>query len=292
MLFTRRNFLKAAGVGAALAGYTYAYHSCKRYPARKALLIGVDGLRADSLALVPTPNIDSLIHAGAYSFEAQAIDETWSAPGWNTILTGVFPKKHGVKDNSFSGKNNEQYPTIFSRLAQGKTGSAVAWNPLEELIGKGENHNYYSYNDRKVVRRTEAFLYSGVFDFIFTHFISVDNAGHLHGFSDAVLEYAAAIEEIDGYVGKLVDAIRNRQTYSEEEWLVMLVSDHGGRGKGHGGTSPEEKTIPYIVEGLTVEPGRIVVPPLQVDVVPTVLTHLGVPIKPEWGLDGKVVGLK
>jgi hypothetical protein len=28
-----------------------------------------------------------------------------------------------------------------------------------------------------------------------------------------------------------------------------------------------------------------------VDVVPTALTHLGVAIKPEWGLDGKAVGL-
>ena len=40
-----------------------------------------------------------------------------------------------------------------------------------------------------------------------------------------------------------------------------------------------------------VKKGEIIPVPTHVDVAPTILKHLGIPIKPEWGLDGKVVGL-
>jgi hypothetical protein len=41
-----------------------------------------------------------------------------------------------------------------------------------------------------------------------------------------------------------------------------------------------------------VTPGPIEPAPTIVDIVPTALQHLGIPIQKKWQLDGRVVGLK
>jgi len=50
---------------------------------------------------------------GCYSLDAQCSAYTVSAPGWLSILTGVWPNKHQSLDNSFENTNYNQYPTIF-----------------------------------------------------------------------------------------------------------------------------------------------------------------------------------
>ena len=86
-------------------------------------------------------------------------------------------------------------------------------------------------------------------------------------------------------------ALISRSSSIVENWLVLIVSDHGGIGKGHGGQSPEEKTIPFIMWGNTVDNRKIVPFPSQVDVVPTILNHLKIEAPPTWDLDGRVIEL-
>ena len=56
----------------------------------------------------------------------------------------------------------------------------------------------------------------------------VDKAGHAYGFTAETPEYLAEIEEKDGQVKLLLEAIERRPTRSEEEWLVVVTTDHGG----------------------------------------------------------------
>ena len=77
----------------------------------------------------------------------------------------------------------------------------------------------------------------------------------------------------------------------QEDWLIIMSSDHGRREDGgHGGESPEERTIPFLISG-----GSVTVPfseaPRIVDVAVTALAHLGVELDPAWGLDGIVRGI-
>ena len=50
--------------------------------------------------------------------------------------------------------------------------------------------------------------------------------------------------------------------------------------------------VPLIMHGSGVQKGEILPIPGQVDVAPTILNFMGIPVKSEWNLDGKVVGLK
>ena len=74
----------------------------------------------------------------------------------------------------------------------------------------------------------------------------------------------------------------------------MLVStDHGRTSDGgHGGDSPEERTIFFLASGPAAIHGRPQSPVHIVDVAVTALAHLGITAEPAWGLDGKVVGIR
>jgi hypothetical protein len=85
-----------------------------------------------------------------------------------------------------------------------------------------------------------------------------------------------------------------RPAYVREDWLIVVCTDHGGREKdhGHGEHVPDIRTGLLILQGPAVRAGRIPGATCNADVAATALTHLGVPIKPEWKLDGRAVGLR
>ena len=298
----RRAFIKALGYST-LAGISCCPSHVPSSPieyAKKVLLIGVDGVRPDALQEARTPNIDLLVANGAYNFAARTGEFTVSGPGWSNILTGVWESKHGVKDNSFEGANYEQYPTVFTRLEKYKhslqTSCLASWESITKMIVPQADlkiyHPFGDDGDRIVARDAAYALRFKPIDFMFAYFMGVDEAGHNHGFDPAVKEYLSEIETIDRYVGLLMDGLRKRQDYRWEDWLTILVSDHGGKGKSHGGVGEEAMKVPLIMHGSGVQKGEILPIPGQVDVAPTILNFMGIPVKSEWNLDGKVVGLK
>ena len=74
--------------------------------------------------------------------------------------------------------------------------------------------------------------------------------------------------------------------------MILISTDHGGSGKGHGENIPEHTTIFYIASGKDVEKGEIKKQVYVIDVAVTALKHLGIDTKEEWDLDGEVSGLK
>lgn len=303
MSISRRNFLVAGSYGL-LVGCT-AGLVCEQFPRRekgleKVLLIGVDGLRPDALPEAATPNIDALVAEGAYSFSARTGIHTVSGPGWSNILTGAWENKHGVKDNSFKGALYQQYPTLISRVEKYKPGletvtvASLDWI-TNIIVTTADKKLYYPFGeegDAKVAKAATYLLEHGNVDLMFAYFMGVDMAGHNYGFDPKIPEYLSEIETIDHYVGVLVGAIKKRSNYNKERWLIILTSDHGGKGKNHDGVGEEAMKVPLIMHGPGVQSGEIVPIPTQVDIAPTILSYLGTPLRPEWGLDGKVVGLK
>ncbi len=270
------------------------------YYNNKVLLIGIDGLRPDALQKASTPAIDALIADGASSFDAQAGMHTVSGPSWSNILTGVWEDKHGVVDNTFKGADYDRHPSIFNKLEELAPGlstkSAVSWDGIQNnIITKADKRWYFPYfenGDVDVAKTSIDLLRNDDVDLMFTYFCNVDEAGHRHGFSPDVPEYLREIQTVDYHIGNIMNALISRSSYVVENWLVIVTSDHGGKGTGHGGQSPEEKTIPYIMWGDSVKRGNISPIPLQVDVVPTILKHLMVKAPDSWDLDGMAVGLR
>jgi arylsulfatase A-like enzyme len=276
---------------------------------KKVLVIGIDGVRPDVLAEVHTPAIDALAGEGAFSDRVTTKAQTVSGPGWSSMLTGVWPDKHGVTSNDFAGNNYAMYPDFLTRLelldGDFSTFAVVDWAPLGSEASGGPllsdtidvkldfdgDQLGYQEGDIRSVAAAVRFLENQDPDAAFVYIGYPDVAAHEHGARSH--EYYLSIENADVHVGRLVAALRNRPTYAREDWLILVSTDHGHRDEGgHGGDSPEERTVFYLASGPSVTNGSLPHDVNIVDVAVTALAHLGITIDPAWHLDGRVSGLK
>lgn len=279
---------------------------------RKVLFIGIDGCRFDAIEAANTPNLDQIREAGCYDPDCQILGEryqkndTISGPGWSSILTGVWADKHGVHNNTFLGKKYKQYPHFFTRLKEVRpdavTVSAVTWPPIQDFIVSAADHGLkfippkgdYVPADAETAQSVARILREENPTAVFYYIGQVDETGHKEGFHPTVQPYVAAIEQADKHIGEVLEALRSRKTYDDEEWLIIVTSDHGGKGTSHsaGHDVPEIRNSFLIVSGPAAKSGRIEEETFLVDAPVTALKYLGVDAKPEWNLDGHPVGLK
>ncbi len=147
--------------------------------------------------------------------------------------------------------------------------------------------------DRKMAETAARILKDDDPTAMFVYFHQVDSAGHSIGFSPDVPQYVQAIENVDGCIGTILNAMRSRATYDQENWLTIVCTDHGGFKRGHsdGHNIPEIRTVFLIVSGPAAKKGRIEEQVYLVDVSATALTHLLGQLEPRWQLDGQAVGL-
>ncbi|MFI1581331.1 alkaline phosphatase family protein [Embleya sp. NPDC020630] len=287
--------------GAALAASPAAGDSTPPLPngtkKAKTLVIGIDGLRFDKLQSGDAPHLKALMAGGVSApsnLYAQPFAPTVSGPGWSTIATGVWPDKHGVHDNTFAGSRYDKYPDFATRLETADpTASTLvvgAWGPIASTIfsPKVDVRVPTDENDDVAADTTARYLSTGNPDTTFMHLDAVDGAGHNNGGTSP--EYAKAVKDADTRVGKVLDALRARPTYAQEDWLVLVTADHGHTDSGgHGGATPQERQTFVIANGAGLPAGAVRYDVRLVDIAPTVLKHEGVRIDPAWGLDGQPI---
>lgn len=86
------------------------------------------------------------------------------------------------------------------------------------------------------------------------HAFCFDNPDHVgHGDGHDTPAYYAKLRELDGYVGRIVDAIKEAGIY--ENSIIIVTADHGGINKGHGGKTMEEMETPFIIAGKNIKKG-------------------------------------
>lgn len=218
---------------------------------KKLLLIGIDGCRPDALMNSNIPNIKGLLNNSVYSFDALTNSPTNGGNGWSTMLTGASASKHGVSDNTFSSPSFTLYPSFLKRLKTYnpalKAASIARWEPINEHIIDGIDIEKSPKTDQDVKNETVNTIKNDDPDALFVHFDDVDAAGHNDGFSADTPQYKTAIETTDSYIGEILTAIKNRKNYNNEDWLIIISTDHGGINKTHGGSSYQERNIFTII---------------------------------------------
>jgi endonuclease/exonuclease/phosphatase family metal-dependent hydrolase len=278
-------------------------------PVPKVLLVGWDGVRPDVLREVPTPNFDALAAAGAFSETAVSARPTVSGPCWSSILTGVWPEKHGVLSNNFTTNRYDTYPDFFTLIERVRpelnTFVVADWLPLvaensggpllsdeidRKVVLNGYDLGWLEADSISVDHAVEE-LRTGDPDILFVYAGSPDEISHNIG--GLGREYREAIVAADRQLGRLLEAIRARPSYPDEDWLILLTTDHGRTEEGgHGGITPAETTVYYLASGPSVPAGSLVESPGAVDLAATALAHLGIEADPAWELDGRVTGLE
>lgn len=260
---SRRSLLLSAAALTATAGPLAGLAgAAARTP--KVLVIGLDGALLTRIKDADAPHLDALMAAGLTapsSIYADPLAPTMSGPGWSTLITGVWPDKHNVKDNAFTGHRFAQYPDFLTRVETAKpaltTCAVSSWAPITDTVFSPRVDTRISTPsaeyDTGTTSRAVARLGDGDPAAVFVQLDNIDHAGHTYG--AASTQYTDAIHTADTQVGQLVAAVRGRPTYASEDWLIMVTADHGHTDAGgHGGSTLAERSTFLIATGPTLTP--------------------------------------
>lgn len=262
----RVNLFKKIG-SAALAGLAAAWLAMALPPApaeaSRLLILGVDGCRPDALLRCRAPHLSGLAGRGAFTWWALSRPPTKSGPCWSSVFTGAWSGKHGVTDNTFANSRFDLYPMLFRRLkdadaeADFNSGWFVYWPDLNAAMPHGADVSAGDWSDERTVDRAVDLLTRGNPSALLVQLGAIDSEGHASGFDPDNPAYRNAIETADGRVGEVLAAMRSRPGYADEDWMVIALTDHGGLGTHHGGSTIEEMRTFFIVSGGGTRPREI-----------------------------------
>lgn len=234
---------------------------------KKAVVIGYDGCRADILAekqeegavsyLLSKGASNNLLYCGGVNYPEKNTQDTSTAPGWCSILTGVWADEHGITGNGITKEIEPK--TLMTLFVEGELIDSASF--ITKWKGHFTNDNS-TYIDEKAyceenninvefeLRKNKEDIHTGAMaeitsadcsDFVFIIYEDTDSAGHDYGFSFNNSIYKDAFRTEDAYGYEVIKAIEARETYETEDWLIIVTSDHGGIGTGHGGASIQER---------------------------------------------------
>ncbi|MFE6736372.1 alkaline phosphatase family protein [Microbacterium sp. NPDC057650] len=232
----------------------------------RVLVVGWDGVRDDERRRAATPHLDAL---GARGFvravRVNEKDPTISGPVWSTMATGVHSDRHGVIDNDFAPNRFAEHPDFFTVFRSARPGATVfaagEWAPLftrmsggplfaggyRPPVGQLESLEGIAAIDEAVCGRAAQELLAADHTIVFAYFVLPDAVGHAEGVTP---RYRAAIETCDRQLGVLRAAIDARPGRADEDWTIIVLTDHGHLDEGHhGGDTDAERTAWIGAEG-------------------------------------------
>jgi arylsulfatase A-like enzyme/Tfp pilus assembly protein PilF len=283
---------------------------------QNVLLITLDTVRADALGCyggqAETPNLDRLA-GGGVRFDFAHAHAVLTLPSHVSILSGLYPFQHGVRDNS--GFRVRPGMAMVATLLKGKgfaTAAFIGGYPLDSQFGLDQGFDVY--DDRLddvgqtsqfvlAERRADAVVGSAMTWltgqrspwFAWVHVFDPHAAykpPEPYASRYRSNPYAGEVAFADAALGPLLDKVRMA---SDRPTLVIVTGDHGEGLGDHGeathGVFAYEATlrIPLIVAqvggasgaGRSNGGGRVSSAPVQhVDILPTILDGLGVPSPP------------
>lgn len=231
------------------------------------VIIGVDGLSPEGIRRARTPVLHRMMAEGASTLHARGVMPTSSSPNWASMISGAGPEQHGVTSNEWKPGQGAIvptevgpggiFPTVFGLLRQQRPSSRIGcfhdWDDFARLVEPGVcDRLVHPDGPVETTRQAVAFLKEERPALLFIHLDHVDHAGHEHGHGTP--QYDAAIEEADRLIGLVLEGIKDSGLADRS--LVLVTADHGGKGKGHGGSTMGEIEIPWIIQGPGVARGR------------------------------------
>ncbi len=249
---------------------------------RRVLIISVDGLRPDAIALAPMPNLMRLMQTGAYSLKAQTIFPSVTLPSHASMLTGECPSKHGVDWNDTEPERGYAIGVDIFDLAHAaglQTVMLVGKKKLEQITEPTSLDIFKAINDRDVVLADWLVNnFPEKFGLMFIHFATDDDMGHVYGWLSP--EQLSVLRRADEAIASVVNAVDAHGL--RDETLIIITADHGGHGMGHGTRQAVDMTIPWIAIGPNIKPGELVTPIETTDTAATAAWALHLPIPSNW----------
>ncbi|MCZ6596297.1 MAG: sulfatase-like hydrolase/transferase [Planctomycetota bacterium] len=227
-------------------------------PRMNAVLITLDTTRYDALGCLGgrpgiTPSLDNLA-AESVVYEAARTVAPLTLPAHASMLTGLYPPRHTVRDNALTPLP-EAADTIAERARAGgyQTGAVIATRVLGDVYGLSQGFDDYDAPGNEDVERTRQFAERNAADvtasalawlgerdrerpfLLWVHYFDPHRPFARDG---PYLEraggnpYLADVVMMDDGIGDLLDGLRADHDF--ENTLVIVVGDHGEGLGDHG----------------------------------------------------------
>ncbi|MDR2680755.1 MAG: alkaline phosphatase [Tannerella sp.] len=234
--------------------------------AKHVIFIGLDGWGSYSFEKADMPNVKKLAADGAWTLKKRSVLPSSSAVNWASMFMGACPELHGYTEwgsktpelpSRVTGKNNI-FPTVFQlfrdKNPNAETGCIYDWEGIKYLVDTLSLSYYKQSPDYKVVPEglcdmAVKYITEKKPEFAAIIFDEPDHVGHGEGHDTP--GYYATLTRLDGYVGKIIEAVKKAGIF--DETIFIVTADHGGTGKGHGGKTMLEMETPFIISGKNVK---------------------------------------
>jgi len=281
--------------------------ACVREPLPDIVLVTFDTTRYDRLgasgdARAQTPTLDALAARGVL-FERAYASVPLTLPSHTTILSGLEPFAHGVRDNGrFRVPDEIELLSEILGAAGYDTGAFVSAFVLDPRFNLDQGFAVYGSETRRtsgpldmtVPQRPAAEVTDEALAwladrpasapiFVWTHYYDPHLPRRVEPPFDQIRdEYRAEIAYADAQLGRLLEGIE--AVRAGRPTLIVFTSDHGEALGEHSeathGLLAYDATlhVPLVIAGPGVDPGRSAQRVGHVDIVPTILAAVGLPV--------------
>ncbi len=229
---------------------------------KHVLFIGFDGMAAWAFETSPTPYLHKLRDEWASTLGSRSVLPSSSAINWHSLFTCSASEQHGY--NNWDSRKpvfpaaetmaSGLYPDVFAvlRAQQPKatSGYFYQWEGMSQCVDTNAC-SVVKQAGGDIADQAIAYAKAERPKFLAIVWDAPDGAGHGKGWGSP--DYMKCTAELDAQAKRVIDA------YAEagmlEDTVVMISSDHGGFGRGHGGPSGNEMNRPVILLGKNVKKG-------------------------------------
>jgi hypothetical protein len=222
-------------------------------------VVGIDGM-GNFNRFTFTPEMDRIFENGAYTNFALSLAPTISAQNWGAMLLGTTPEVHGLTNDIVSTEEykNKTFPSFFTTVRKAFPDaflcSCCNWNPINHgIIEHDVDVEMHTAQNDEILTGIIEECVSRKPKLLFIQFDDVDGGGHGHGYGKE--GHLKSIREADGRVGRVYRAYEKAGII--DDTLFIVIADHGGYIRGHGGYTDGEKYIYLALAGKTVKKGEI-----------------------------------
>lgn len=254
----------AACAAGLVVGCATCQHAVKEAPHPKhVVFVGWDGCTGSAITQATLPNLTKLRENGSWTLKSRSILPSSSSCNWHSILTCSAAEQHGYNDwnstnavfEAMAVTENGKYPDLFYQYRKLKSDAEIGffyeWRGMFYTADTTMCSHCEQAAPTNITDKVCAYIRTKKPDFLFVAYDRPDHEGHVHGWGSP--KYLQAVERLDAELGRILQALEDAGM--REDTVIVVSSDHGGSGKGHGKALLSHMERPVVIQGPGIRKG-------------------------------------